>query len=187
MTDRQRDERRVHGEGDRLIREYMQFTRTRPEQFGQRFDTPRGQQVGRSSKGGFGFNREFWGHTIGGHSSGRYAPRGWGFNQGHGMRGGRGLGGRGWQRFEPEHKHGGRSFDGLQRFLQEACKGKQREEIYVPEKMEEMVKIQQDRVGGDVEMGDAVEGDEQEGGELKYGFNCARCTKKGHVAAKCNR
>src|SRR5688500_3072676 len=54
------------------------------------------------------------------------------------------------------------------------------------EKVEEAVKLQQGRVeGGDVEMMDDIEGEEWEGGDMRLGIKCGRCTKKGHIAAKC--
>jgi hypothetical protein len=37
----------------------------------------------------------------------------------------------------------------------------------------------------DTEMVDVAREDEGEGGEGKAGIKCARCTKKGHVAANC--
>jgi hypothetical protein len=39
--------------------------------------------------------------------------------------------------------------------------------------------------GRDVVMGEAGGGEEGEAGEVKSGSKCARCTKKGHVAANC--
>jgi hypothetical protein len=52
--------------------------------------------------------------------------------------------------------------------------------------MEEMVKVQQGGSdGGDIVMGEAGEGEKKEGGDGVGGIRCLRCTKEGHVAAKC--
>lgn len=56
----------------------------------------------------------------------------------------------------------------------------------MPERVEEMVKLQQvGSAGGDVEMAEAFEGEKQDGREGMAGIKCLRCTKKGHVAAQC--
>lgn len=55
----------------------------------------------------------------------------------------------------------------------------------INKKVEEMINLQQSNMeGGDTEMGEATEGEAFEGGGSKAGIRCARCTRKGHMAAK---
>jgi hypothetical protein len=51
------------------------------------------------------------------------------------------------------------------------------------DKMDEMGKYQQGKQ--DMEMTDTARNDEAEGGDVRTGIKCARCTKKGHLAANC--
>jgi hypothetical protein len=54
--------------------------------------------------------------------------------------------------------------------------------------MEEQVKMQQGGLeGGDVVMAEVGDGEKVEGGEGTGGIRCLKCTKKGHIVAKCTK
>lgn len=103
-----------------------------------------------------------------------------------------GFRGRGWQEKNAGRVFGGRFSNGsFERSSQEHLKNK-RSGAGSPSveggtksniKRDEMGQYQHDKQ--DTEMVDVAREDEGEGGEGKAGIKCARCTKKGHVAANC--
>ena len=121
---------------------------------------------------GAGHHRGFDGRNNGSQGGGRTALPGRGPFRGRDGRGNRGAGGRTWQQARPSN----RSDDTVKRV-----------DHTEKEKIDEMIKVQQGGSGGgDTEMGEAGEGEKMEGGEVMAGVRCLRCTKKGHVAARCN-
>ncbi|KAG2599979.1 hypothetical protein PVAP13_5KG483000 [Panicum virgatum] len=98
---------------------------------------------------------------------------------------------RSWQEKNSGRTRGGRgSSEGMHSSQEQhknrisgACSSSMEGGTKSKDKMDEMRKYQQGKQ--DMEMTDAARNDEAEGGDVRTGIKCARCTKKGHLAANC--